>query len=131
MKKDIYVFPAVLTHESDGISIEFPDLLGCLPCANNEIEAIKNSEEAMALHLYGMEEENMEIPEPTSISKIKLEQEETLLIVKVNMSLYREDIKKGDDCLEMPGMIESILQGAKEPIEDCKTLEDIGWDKFL
>lgn len=131
MKKDIYEYPAILNYQSDGISIEFPDLEGCFPCADTLEEAIKNSKEAMALHLYGMEEDNMEIPEPTSISNIKLEQEETLLIVKVNMSLYREAIKKGDDCLEMPGMIESILQGAKEPIEDCKTLEDIGWDKFL
>jgi antitoxin YefM len=30
--------------------------------------------------------------------------------------------------LQVPGMRESILEGAKEPIEECKTLEDIGWD---
>ncbi len=30
--------------------------------------------------------------------------------------------------LSIPGMRESILEGAKEPIKDCKSLEDIGWD---
>ena len=30
--------------------------------------------------------------------------------------------------LEIPGMRESILDGAKEPIGECKSLEDIGWN---
>lgn len=30
--------------------------------------------------------------------------------------------------LSVPGMRENILEGTKEPIEECKTLEDIGWD---
>ena len=30
--------------------------------------------------------------------------------------------------LEIPGMRESILDGSKEPIDECKSLEDIGWD---
>jgi prevent-host-death family protein len=30
--------------------------------------------------------------------------------------------------LGIPGMRESILNGAKEPTSECKSLEDIGWD---
>jgi len=30
--------------------------------------------------------------------------------------------------LGIPGMRESILEGAKEPIDECKSLEDIGWN---
>ena len=30
--------------------------------------------------------------------------------------------------LAVPNMRESILEGAKEPIEECKSLGDIGWD---
>ncbi|HHY23973.1 MAG TPA: type II toxin-antitoxin system Phd/YefM family antitoxin [Clostridiaceae bacterium] len=30
--------------------------------------------------------------------------------------------------LSIPGMRESILEGSKEPIENCKSLENIGWD---
>ena len=29
--------------------------------------------------------------------------------------------------LEIPGMRESIIEGSKEPIGECKSLEDIGW----
>lgn len=30
--------------------------------------------------------------------------------------------------LSVPGMRESILEGSNEPLEECKSLEDIGWD---
>ena len=30
--------------------------------------------------------------------------------------------------LGIPGMRESILEGSKEPIDECTSLEDIGWD---
>ena len=29
--------------------------------------------------------------------------------------------------LSVPGMREKILEGFKKPIEECKSLEDIGW----
>ena len=65
--KDNSVFPAVFDVDSDGISIFFPDLPGCLPCADTMEEAFKNAKEALQLHLFGMEEDGEEIPEPTPI----------------------------------------------------------------
>ena len=38
-----YIFPAVFTEEPQGISIFFPDLPGCLPCADDFDEAFKNA----------------------------------------------------------------------------------------
>ncbi len=43
--KDTYIFPAVFSFASDGISISFPDLPGCLPCADTAEEAAKNAKE--------------------------------------------------------------------------------------
>ena len=34
MKKDCYVYPAIFPYSDDGISVEFPDLPGCLTCAD-------------------------------------------------------------------------------------------------
>ena len=45
--KDYYQFPAVFDIANDGISITFPDLPGCLPCANDMQEAFKNAKEAL------------------------------------------------------------------------------------
>lgn len=56
MKKR-YAYVALLSYADDGISIEFPDLPGCLPCAQTTEEAIDNAKEALGLHLWGMEQD--------------------------------------------------------------------------
>lgn len=88
--KDTYVYPAVLTYDSDGISIEFPNLPGCLPCAQTEDEAIDNAHEALALHLYGMEQDQEEIPEPSKIQQIKLQDNQMVILVRVWMVSLRD-----------------------------------------
>lgn len=93
MKKDNYIYPAIFNYAEDGISITFPDLPGCLPCASSVDEAIRNAKEAMALHLYGMEEDNDLIPEPTAIDKIKLKPNQAIVLVEVYMPVYRMAIE--------------------------------------
>ncbi|ETI91166.1 MAG: hypothetical protein Q612_NSC00020G0003, partial [Negativicoccus succinicivorans DORA_17_25] len=73
MKKDCYVYPAIFTYEDDGISVEFPDLPGCLTCADTTEEAIKMAKEALGLHLYGIEEENETLPVASNIRDLSLE----------------------------------------------------------
>jgi predicted RNase H-like HicB family nuclease len=88
--KDTYIFPAIFDYAEDGISIEFPDLPGCLPCADSAETAVKNAKEALQLHLYGMEEDNEEIPEPTPFNEIKLEPNQILFLTEVFMPPFRE-----------------------------------------
>lgn len=54
MSKDRYSYVAVFSYEENGISIEFPDLPGCLPCAekDNTEEALKNAKELLGC-IYG------------------------------------------------------------------------------
>jgi predicted RNase H-like HicB family nuclease len=91
-KQDRYVFPAIFTYEDDGISIVFPDLEGCFPCGNDIEEAAHNAKEAMALHLYGMEQDNEEIPNPTSVYKIKTQENQAVMLVEVWMPVFRDAI---------------------------------------
>jgi len=93
MKKDIYIYPAIFTYDEDGISIEFPDLPGCLPCAKTTEEAIKNAKEAMALHLWSMEKDGEPIPEPTPVNKIHVKNNQAIMLVEVYMPVYREAIE--------------------------------------
>lgn len=88
--KDTYIYPAVFDYAEDGISITFPDLPGCLPCADTVEEAVKNSKEAMQLHLFGMEEDNEEIPEPTPISSITIEKNQAIILIDAFMPPFRE-----------------------------------------
>lgn len=93
MKKDVYVYPSIFSYADDGISIEFPDLPGCLPCADTTEEAVANAKEAMGLHLFGMEEDNDLIPEPTPVTSIKLESNQVLMLIEVFMPMLREAIE--------------------------------------
>lgn len=92
-QKDKYIYPAIFTYADDGISIEFPDLPGCLPCADSTDEAFKNAKEAMALHLYTSEQDNELLPEPTSIDKIKTGSNQIVTLIEVWMPIYREAIE--------------------------------------
>lgn len=93
MKKDVYIYPAILTQYEDNIGITFPDLPGCVSNADNMNEAVKNAKEVLALHLFGMEDDNIEIPDPSPIDKIKVKKNEIPLLVDVYMPLYREAIQ--------------------------------------
>lgn len=91
--KDRYVYVAIFNYADDGISISFPDLLGCLPCASDTEEAIKNAKEALGLHLWGMEQDFEEIPCPAPINEIQLEKNEIPILIDVFMPPIRDKIK--------------------------------------
>lgn len=91
--KDFYSYIAIFSFDSDGISIEFPDLPGCFSCANSYEEAYVNAEEALSLHLYGMEQAGECFPEPRTVDDINLENNERTALIRVNMTLMRAKIE--------------------------------------
>lgn len=90
--KNTYIYPAIFYYDDDGISIEFPDLPGCCPCATMTDEAIKNAREALGVHLYGMEQDNDIIPEPSDPKDIEIEKGAVLMLVDVFMPVFREQM---------------------------------------
>lgn len=90
--RDRYSFIAVFDYAEDGVSIQFPDLPGCLPYVETEEEALKNAKEALGLHLWGMEQDGEAFPEPTPIHKIRVEQNQVAVLVDVFMPPVRERI---------------------------------------
>ncbi len=59
-----YIYPAIFTREEDGFSVRFPQLDGCYTQGDSFEEAQRMAMEAMSLHLYGMEQDGEDIPEP-------------------------------------------------------------------
>lgn len=92
--KDKYEFVAIFEYEKDGISISFPDLPGCLSCANTTNEAMKNAEEVLGLVIYDLEKENESIPKPTPLEKIECKKNEKTAIINVWMPLVRNEIEE-------------------------------------
>ncbi len=92
MKKDNYSYVAIFTYEEKGISITFPDLPGCASCADTIEEAVSNAKEVMGLHLWGMEQDEEEIPCPSAITELIIEKNEVPFLVEVFMPPVRERI---------------------------------------
>ena len=92
MKKDYYIYPAIFEYNGDGISISFPDLPGCISCASNDEEALYMAKDALGLFIASAEEDGDELPSPTSLNNIKLENNQKPALIEVNMPLFREAI---------------------------------------
>lgn len=90
MKKDRYVFPAVLTYEEGcEIAVTFPDLPGCATSGETEEDALAMGKEALGLHLWGMETDGDEIPSPTPLRSVETEENETVTLIEVYMPAVR------------------------------------------
>jgi len=87
---DTYLYPVVFTYEDDStISITFPDLPGCVSCADTEAEALQNAREALGGHLWCMEQDGDSIPTPSSLLTVPLEANERVLLLDVFMPSIR------------------------------------------
>ena len=92
--KDRYSYIAIFSYEEDGISIEFPDLPGCYPCADKDDteNALKNAKEALGLHIWGMEQDGEELPYLTNITELSLEKGQIPVLIDVFIPPVRERI---------------------------------------
>lgn len=92
MKKDYISYAAIFTYNADGISIDFPDLPGCCPCADRDDTemALKNAKEALGLHIWGLEQDHEELPQPTPITAISLKSNQIPVLIDVFMPAVRE-----------------------------------------
>ncbi|MBY7141628.1 type II toxin-antitoxin system HicB family antitoxin [Virgibacillus sp. NKC19-3] len=93
MFKDRYIYPAVFSYADNGISVSFPDLPGCLTAGNNDEEALLMGKEAMALHLFGMEEDQETIPDPTPTQALKVEDHQAVILLEVWMPPFRHEMR--------------------------------------
>lgn len=96
--QEFYFYIAIFTFEDDGIHVTFPDLAGCVTFGKDEREAYLMAQEALKLHLYGMEEDNLEIPAATSIKYLVLRENlapnEIFTMINVSMSKFRNEQNK-------------------------------------
>ena len=92
MLKDRYDFPALLHYTRDGrIGITFPDLPGCVSQAHSDGEAVSMATEALELHIYGMEQSETPVPNPSRLSEIPTEPDQRTILVTAIMPLVREE----------------------------------------
>ena len=92
MKKELTVYPAIFTKYNDNNEyyiVEFIDLKGCITEGATLQEAFYMARDAMGLYL----DENCDFPEPTQeFSKIKLEKNQFISFVNIDMDEYRKSL---------------------------------------
>ena len=111
---DRYIYPAVFERDEDGYSVTFPDLPGCITCGDNLEESYLMAKDALELHLYGMEEDNDDIPSPSRPESITVNSDSFVTLVEAYMPLIRDEMAN---------------RAIKKTLTIPKWLNDLGEDK--
>lgn len=89
-KPERYFYPAVFTYEEgQEISVEFPDLDVATNGVDDE-DALLSARELLGCVMYGLEEDNEDIPAPSPLSSISLKENERVVLIDVYMPSIRQ-----------------------------------------
>lgn len=90
-----YVYPAIFTPEENGqFSIRFPDINGCYTCGDNLADGMEMAQDALALMLTHLEDENREISAASSINDLNLAESEFATYISCDTVIYRRLMNK-------------------------------------
>ncbi len=93
----LFIYPAIVHEDSDGIWAEFPDLEGCTTFGDNIAEVLSGAAEAMELYVLGLLEDGVKPPKATDIRAIKnLEKDTFATLIKSDVDLAKntKSVKK-------------------------------------
>lgn len=115
MKKDYYIYPAIFNYEDKEIAISFPDLPGCYSCGKDDEEALYMAKDALGLYIVSAEEDGEELKQPSRLNAIKLSKNERVVLVEVNMPLFRESVQNASvkKTLTIPKWINDLAEKNK------------------
>lgn len=86
---DNYIFPAIIEKGSASFGVYFKDLPGCIATGRTMQEAVTEAKQALALHLWGLEQDHEPIPAPGNIETIIVAANEVLCLLDINMFQIR------------------------------------------
>lgn len=85
-----YFYPAIFTYEEgQEIAVVFPDL-DVATSGINDNDALLSARELLGCTLYGLEEDGEDIPAPTPLSKVALQNNERAVLIDVYMPSIRQ-----------------------------------------
>ncbi|MDR3075808.1 MAG: type II toxin-antitoxin system HicB family antitoxin [Synergistaceae bacterium] len=90
---DHYIFPAVFYNDEGAISVEFPDLPGCLTFGDDMNDAVSMAKDALGGYLLTMQDIHGTIPQPTPFNEVKLHEGQAVFLVEVYLSILRDEEK--------------------------------------
>ena len=95
MKRMTYF--AVFEPYDGGFSVYYPDLPGCTSCGDDFEQAQKKAKEALHLHIYGMEKDGDDVPNPTEVKNLRIDEETQEGYIISPITIYPEIFKNEQD----------------------------------
>ncbi len=89
---DRYIYPAVFDPDEGGYCVTFPDLPGCITEGDSLEEALTMAKDALALHLWSLEQAGDEIAAPSSPELIGCPDGAFVSLVEVWMTPVRDQM---------------------------------------
>ena len=111
MKKDTYVFPAIIGKEKNEkeYSVYFPDLDVATSGVDVE-DAMVSAKELLGVVIYGLEQDKEKIPKASSIESLKVSRNEYITLIDVYMPAIRmaENSKAVNRTVTLPAWLNSL-----------------------
>ena len=123
--QDRYIFPALFGHDVPGqVGVAFPDIPGCTSQSDDDISALHDAREALALHLWSMEKDGDEIPAPSPLTALRPRADEVVVLVDVFMPLFRESMETRavNRTVTLPRWLD--VAGREEGVNFSQVLQD-------
>ena len=119
-----YVYPALISHDSEGYYIRFPDIENCFTDGDTLEEAIENANDVLPLMLCSMEDDKDVIPAPSPIADITPAEGEAVSLVYADTSEYRKKYysKSVKKTLSIPAWLNTMAE--RENINFSNTLQN-------
>ena len=116
MKKDMYVFPAIIGKEKNEkeYSVFFPDL-DVATSGVDEADALESARELLGIVIYGKEQDRERIPKPSKIENLKVGKNEYTILVDVYMLAIRmaENAKAVNRTVTLPAWLNALAVSKK------------------
>lgn len=126
MRKVTY-FAVFEPSEDGGYSVYFPDLPGCVSFGEDFKAAIKGAEEALGLHLYGMEKDGEEIPVPAEAPMVDPDTAAGYLVAPVSVfpDMVKDELdnKRVKTTLTLPAWLKEAAEHSAMGINYSRVLE--------
>lgn len=72
-----------------GVDVLFPDLPGAYSQGEDRNDAIKNAKECLALHIFGMLQDEEDLPKPSRKSDVVIEEGDVAQLISVDLDDYQ------------------------------------------
>ena len=116
MYKDNYIFPAIISKlADDDYNVKFVDFEEIITYGRTLEEAYDMAEDALKLEIFDLYSDKLDIPLATDINKIKTNDVETIILVRVNLIkiLKEYDNRSVKKTLTIPSWMNEMAESKK------------------